>query len=446
MADRLGKHAVVVGGSMAGLMTARVLADYFERVTVFERDQIEDRPAIHKSIPQGNHVHALLLGGQRVMSDLFPGFTEELRAAGAVPYTIGRDLVWYGPTGKGYTASGSLKEPRDFGFGSHALSRGLLEHLIRRRSAALKNVKIETGLAIEGLVHDQRRVHGVRTRDAGSQEVEADLVVDAGGRASHAPRWLAAMGMPTPEETSIGVDFAYTSTKFRNTGRLEEPLNFFGGPPPNTRGGAIFAIEDDTWHVALAGRFGDFPPTDEAGFFAFAKELPSPGLYEAIKETERIADFSHHRFPTSVHRHYDRLPAFPENFLVIGDAIASFNPVYGQGMSSAAQQVAALDRILRERASESGTLAGLSSSFFAKAAEVISAPWMLAASADFAYPQTKGERPPGFAEAGAYFAALDAMQAEDFEASRLLAEVFQLTKPLSALLEEPLRTRVMARM
>ena len=174
--------------------------------------------------------------------------------------------------------------------------------------------------------------------------------------------------------------------------------------------------------------------------------MSNPVLYEAIKDAERIADISHHRFPTSVQRHYERLPAFPENFLVVGDAIASFNPMYGQGMSSAAQQVEALKQILRERAAESSGLAGLSSAFFEKAAEVINAPWTLAASADFAYPQTKGERPPNMSEAAGYFAALDAMQAEDVEVSRLLAEVFQLTKPLSALLEEPLRSRVMARL
>jgi len=176
---------------MAGLMTARVLADYFDRVTVFERDQIEDRPAIHKSIPQGNYVHALLLGGQQVLSALFPGLPEELKASGAVPYTIGIDVIWYGSAGKSYSATGSLTEPRDFGFGSHALSRGLLEHLIRRRTAALSKVKIETGSAIEGLVHDKGQVRGVRTQAGGSQQVEADLVVDAGGRTSHAPRWLA---------------------------------------------------------------------------------------------------------------------------------------------------------------------------------------------------------------------------------------------------------------
>ncbi len=130
----------------------------------------------------------------------------------------------------------------------------------------------------------------------------------------------------------------------------------------------------------------------------------------------------------------------------MGDAIASFNPVYGQGMSSAAQQVEALQQILRERATESGGLAGLSAAFFGKAAEVISAPWTLAANSDFAYPQTKGQRPRNLSEAAGYFAALDALQAEDVEVSRLLAEVFQLTKPLSVLLEEPLRSRVMARL
>ena len=276
MTDRLGQHAVVVGGSMAGLMTARVLADYFDRVTVFERDQIEDRPAIHKSIPQGNHVHALLLGGQQVMSDLFPGFIEELKSSGAVPYKIGRDLVWYGPGGKRYSASGSLREPRDLGLGSHALSRGLLEHLIMRRSAALANVKIETGLAIEGLVHDKAQVRGVRCAlAAGSQPVEADLVVDAGGRSARAPRWLAQMGMPTPAETTIGVDFAYTSTKFRKTDLHLEPLTFVGGLPPSTRGGGVFEIEDDIWHVSLAGRFGDYPPTDEEGFLPSRRRCPT---------------------------------------------------------------------------------------------------------------------------------------------------------------------------
>jgi hypothetical protein len=118
MTDQLGHHAIVVAGSTARLMAARVLADYFDRVTVFERDQIEDRPAIHKSIRQGNHVHTLLLGGQQVMARFFPGFTEELKRSGAVPCRSGIDPAWYGPDGKGYNSTGSVREPRDLGFES----------------------------------------------------------------------------------------------------------------------------------------------------------------------------------------------------------------------------------------------------------------------------------------------------------------------------------------
>ncbi len=184
----------------------------------------------------------------------------------------------------------------------------------------------------------------------------------------------------------------------------------------------------------------------EDGFLAFAKALPSPQIYEAIKDAERLTDITHHRFPTSVRRHYERLPALPDNFLLVGDAVASFNPVYGQGMSSAALQADALQQILRERAAQYGGLAGLSSAFFQKTADAIDAPWTLAANSDFAYPETTGERPAGLAEGTRYFMAMDKQVAEDIEVQRLMTEVFQLTKPLSALVEEPLRSRVMARL
>ncbi len=450
MTSSLGHHAVVIGGSLAGLMSAAVLADYFDRVTVFERDQIEDRPVLHKSVPQGNHIHALLLSGQHVMSLLYPGFTEELKRLGAVRFRPGIDIAFYGPHGKGYNGTGSVKEPRDLGLEGHIMSRGLLEYHVRRRTVALANVKLETDAAIEGLVHDGGRVRGVRRRRATAAEsVEADLILDAGGRGSHASRWLLEMGVPAPEETTIGVDFAYTSTKYRkpDLDHESEPLLLVGGPPPEyKRAAGLFEIEDRTWHVSLAGRFGDYPPTDEAGFLAFAKALPSPRLYELIKDAERIADITHHRFPTSVWRHYERLQAFPAGFLILGDAICSFNPVYGQGMSSAALQVHMLQKILRERAAQARGLDGLAAAFFPKAAEAVSAPWALAASFDFAYPQTTGERPPGLAEGARYFAALDSLQAEDIDVQRLVTEVFQLTKPISALREEPLLSRILARL
>lgn len=450
LGHHLGHHAVVIGGSLAGLMSAAVLADHFDRVTVFERDRIEDQPVLHKSIPQGNHIHALLLAGQNVMSSLYPGFTEELKKLGAIGFRPGIDIVFYGPNGKGYNGTQSVKEPRDLGFEGHIMSRGLLEYHVRRRTVALANVTLEADTAIEGLVHDGGRVHGVRRkRAAGAEPVEADLVVDAAGRSSHASRWLVEMGVPAAEETTIGVDFAYTSTKYRkpDLDHEAEPLLLIGGPPPeHTRAAGLFEIENRTWHVSLAGRFGDYPPTEEAGFLAFAKALSSPRLYQLIKDAERIADITHHRFPTSVWRHYERVQDFPARFLILGDAICSFNPVYGQGMSSAALQAQALQKVLRERAAQSRGLDGLASAFFPKVAEAISAPWTLAANFDFAYPQTKGERPPGLAEGAGYFAALDSLQAEDVEVQRVVTEVFQLTKPISALREEPLLSRILSRL
>lgn len=449
MTNRLGAHAVVIGGSIAGLMTARVLADFFDHVTILERDRLEDRPVIHKSIPQGNHAHALLYGGEQIMAGFYPGFGEDLEALGAVRWRAGCDVAWYRPDGKAYSLTGSVREPRDLGFTGHVMSRGVLEYLLRKRTVALPNVTLEQGVAARGMLHDNGRVCGVTAeRDDGSHRFEAELVIDAGGRGSHAQRWLAELGLPAPAETTIGVDFAYTSAKFRKpaTAHGAEPIILVGGPPPDVRGAGLFEIEEDVWHLSLAGRFGDYPPTDEAGFMAFARSLPSPALYEMIKDAERITEITHHRFPTSIQRHYERMPSFPEGFLILGDAICSFNPVYGQGMTSASLQAHALQTILCDRATNGGGIGGLAGTFFPKAAEVISTPWILAANFDFAYPQTRGERPPAMEEGARYFVALDALQVEDIEVQRLIVEVFQLVKPLSALWEDAIRERVLARL
>jgi 2-polyprenyl-6-methoxyphenol hydroxylase-like FAD-dependent oxidoreductase len=434
---------------MAGLMTARVLADHFDQVTVLERDQIEDHAAIHKSIPQGNHLHALLLGGQQVLSLLYPNFTDILQSMGAVRLRGGKDAAIFLADGKAYSLTGSVREPRDLGFDIHCQSRGLLEHCVRQCTRACENLTFRSGCSVQGLNWQNERIQGVRfTHDGDSNSLSADLIVDAGGRGSRVPRWLTELRFQVPSETVIGVDFAYSSAKFRVPGHNGEPerLLAFFGPVPQCPNGAFFAqIENDTWHLSLFGRFGDYPPTDEEGFLAFAKTLHTQRLYEIIKDAERVSDIVQHRFPTSVQRHYERLEAFPERFLVLGDAISSFNPVYGQGMSSAALQVRVLQELLRERADDSRSLEGLAPVFFAKAAEVIATPWALAAASDFAFPKTAGERPPNAGEGARYFAALDALQAEDIEVSRLLTDVFNLVKPVSVLYGEPLRSRVVAR-
>jgi 2-polyprenyl-6-methoxyphenol hydroxylase-like FAD-dependent oxidoreductase len=444
-----GENAVVIGGSLAGLMTARVLADYFESVTVLERDRIESGPSLHKSIPQGNHLHGLLLGGQRVMESLYPNFLGRLDELGSVRCGMGREFVLYGPFGRAFTFSGSVREPRDFGVDFYQQSRGLLEYCVRQSTLDSRNVYFQDGCTVQGLVYRGGHVEGVRyLRDGEPAVLGAELVLDAGGRGSHAPRWLREFGFESPQETAIGVDLAYASTKFcvpEDCDRTERLIGFdYALAPDCPSSGLLEIIEGDLWHVTLAGRFGTYPPNDEAGFLNFAKSLNTPKLYQLIKDAVRVTDIVSYRYPTAVLRHYEKLRAFPEGFVVLGDAIASFNPVYGQGMSVAALQVRALQQLLADRSLEARGLDGLALSFFPKAADIAGNAWTLAGNLDLAYPHTKGNRPPDLKEQLAYFAAVDALAPQDVEVHRLLIEVGTLCKPLSALSEEPLRSRALA--
>jgi hypothetical protein len=383
------------------------------------------------------------------MASLYPDFLIKLEDLGSVRCAFGKEFVLYGPFGRAYTFTGSVRVPRDFGVDFFQQSRGLLEHCVRQCTLDCTNVKFQTSCAVEALVCRSSYVEGVRyNRNGESGFLTADLVVEAGGPGSHAPRWLRELGFQSPAETSIGVDLAYASTKFRvpaDCDRQERLIGFdWAIAPECPNSGLLEIVEGDLWHVTLAGRFGQYPPRDEAGFLAFAKSLQTPRLYELIKDAERVADITTYRYPTAVRRHYERLPAFPENFVVLGDAIASFNPVWGQGMSVAALQVQAFQQLVTERAKEGQGVGGLAMTFFPKAAEIADNAWTLAANLDLSYPQTKGERPPDLKEQLAYFAAVDALTPDDPEIQRLLIEVGHLCKPLSALDEEPLRGRALA--
>src|SRR5262249_10834519 len=362
-------HAVVIGGSIAGLISARVLSDYVERVTILERDEIEDRPIVHKSVPQGNHFHALLNGGQQALSALYPGFTDDLRRLGATRIEHGRDIVWYLPDGKAYNASGSMREPFDEGLAAHGRSRGLIEYVIRRRTQQLPNLSIQTGKVVRELICREGEVYGVRCGNNGDK-FQADLIIDASGRASHARQWLAVAGISEPPQTTIGVDTAYSTANFRAPDWYEgESVVFITGPAPKfTRRCYLIRIENGTLLVSLIGRFGDYPPTDRDGFLAFAKELHSDLPWRIISDGEQLSRIVHHRFPASVRRHYENL-ALPDKFIAIGDALCTFNPIHAQGMSAAALQASLLGEILSEYRSQARGLDGIAGAFYSKVAE-----------------------------------------------------------------------------
>ena len=215
------KHAVVLGGSLAGLLAARVLADHFGHVTLIERDVYTDNC-----------------------------------------------------------------ETRPSEFKVLAFTRPLLDLHLRRRLSQNPRVEILDNTDVLRLIPgaSKNQVAGVlicpRSSEADrrvAKELRADLVVDATGRASRAPRWLSELGFKAPEETIVDAHLGYASRLYH----IPETFNgdwkcayVQSAPPERKRGAILFSVEDNRWLVTLTGGGGDHPPSDEAGFLEFARSLP----------------------------------------------------------------------------------------------------------------------------------------------------------------------------
>jgi flavin-dependent dehydrogenase len=427
---------VVVGGSMAGMLAARVLADHFDAVTLLERDRFPETPAARKGLPQGRHVHVLLERGRGAMERFLPGLTGELVRAGAEPLDSTRDFAWMSPRGWYVRFPGDLL--------LLGCTRDLIDWGVRGRVAALPNVRIQQGADVAGLIRGQggTRVAGVRLRSraAGDEvdyfgaELAADLVVVADGRNSHLPNWLTKLGYEVPGETVINSFQGYASRLYRSPPEFASDwkgLYIQQAPPDDPRGGTVVPVEERRWLVSLVGGDGDYPPTDEAGFLAFARSLRSPALYEAIATAEPLTPIAGQRATENRLRHYDRLRRFPDGVVAVGDAVCAFNPVYGQGMSAAALGAEVLDRWLREDARR-GPVRGRV--FQRRLARATAGAWQLATGADYRFLAAEG--PPQGRVArltGRYFDAVVRAATKRPWVRRRLADVLQLLRPPAAL-------------
>jgi 2-polyprenyl-6-methoxyphenol hydroxylase-like FAD-dependent oxidoreductase len=440
----IGKQAVVIGAGMAGLTAAGALSDHFDQVVVLERDTLPSEPTHRVGTPQARHVHALLLSGQRALGELFPGFEQDLAQAGAVPLKAGLDVRVERP---GYDPF----PQRDLGWFGYAVSRPTIEYAVRRRVESRANTTLRQRCRVTEVLASPngRIVTGVRyeSGNGASETIAADLVVDASGRGALTLALLQSIGRPLPEETTIGIDLGYATCVFAipdDAPTEWKGIMTFGQAPHNSRGGLMLPLEGNRWMATIGGRHGDVPPGDAEGFLTFARSLRTPTIYNAIRHAKRVDGVARYGFPESALRHFERLDVFPRGLLPIGDAICRFNPVYGQGMSVAALEARILQVLLERLGGDRDPIAGLAPTFFAELQMLIETPWSVAIL-DFAFPNTRGQRPADFEITLKFGIALTRLAAEDPAVHKLTVEVQHLLKPRSVYRDPALVQRVLAK-
>jgi 2-polyprenyl-6-methoxyphenol hydroxylase-like FAD-dependent oxidoreductase len=370
-------HAVVMGGGFAGLVTAGALTEFYQRVTVVDRDPAPAPGECRHGVPQGRHAHNLLPGGARAIEEVFPGILGEMAADGAV---LADMLV-------GYRFHFAGRELPQVPIGAEAVqaTQPFYEHYLRRRLLGRDDVRLLLGADVVGLVADGARVRitGVRImrKEPGCSEetLAADLVVDAMGRGGRTPAWLEQLEYPRPDEERVRVDVAYASRIIRLTPDGAKKAGYLVGGDIKgiPRGILLLAVEGGQHVLTLTGSGPENrPPTDEPGFTDFLATAAPADVLQAVLEAESSGTIASYRFPTAVWRHYERLRRFPEGLLVTGDALSGLNPLNAQGLTVAAMEAAALRRCLASGRHD------LSRRFFAAAARVVAGPWQMVASAD----------------------------------------------------------------
>jgi 2-polyprenyl-6-methoxyphenol hydroxylase-like FAD-dependent oxidoreductase len=387
-----GKQAVVMGASISGLLAARVLTDFYESVTVVDRDGLPQRPQHRRGVPQGTHGHLLLARCPWILRELFPGFLDELLAEGAPVWADG-DLskVDLSFGGHRLVRTGRLRCPEEYV--QYYPSRPLLEHALRQRVRAIPNVTILDRRDAVGLVAtiDGARVVGVRVADEDGREstLTAGLVVDATGRGSRTPVFLEKLGYGRPRENEVVVRVAYASQMLKiPTGMLSTRLVGRLPEPGRPAGFVLVRNENNDWVLTLAAIAGHEPPREYAEMLDFVAQLAPADVVAAVRAGQPVGQTTRYRIPSNRWRRYDKMRRLPCGLVVVGDAICSFNPAYGQGMTIAALDAVVLRDCLREGHRH------LPRRFYRASAKNIAVAWRTAVGGDLALPEVPGPRPP----------------------------------------------------
>ncbi|AFC45195.1 MULTISPECIES: FAD-dependent oxidoreductase [Mycobacterium] len=439
-----GETAVVLGGSIAGLMAARVLADYYTTVTVVERDVLPERPVARRGVPHGPSPHIPQVRATQTMEELFPGLLDELVAMGARVWKDG-DLsrIWMSFAGHKFLQSGTIPDPETVI--KYYVNRPLLEWCIGRRARHIPNIEFLVGHDAVRLTSTpaRNRITGVVTaqRDSGAERIlAADLVVDATGRGSRTPVFLDDLGYRRPHEDELMVHAAYASTLLHvPPGTLREYMAVSGALPGRPTGFAMFAGENDTYMVGMQMMAGGQPPSDHDSLLARLAEVAPAHVVEAVRRAEPLGPLRQHRFPANRWRRYDKLTAMPQGLIVIGDAMCSFNPVYGQGMS-----IAAVEALILRTCLERGDR-DLQRRYFRAAAREIRTAWQAAVGADLTLPQIQGPRPLSMRITNAYLRRVMAAAETDPVVVQQFMRLIGMVDRPSRLLRPSMVLRVMTK-
>lgn len=429
------RRAVVLGASIAGTLAARVLAESYDSVVLIDRDRVLGVREARRGTPHTRHAHGLHARGHLILEELFPGLTDELRRAGVPTGDLG-EMRWY--------FNARRLRPARTGLISVTAPRPVLENHVRTRVAALPNVTFRERCDVlrPAATPAGDRVRGVwvRDQDAPAEElIEAELVVDATGRGSRTPAWLEELGYQRPVADQVKIGLAYTTRLYRARPEMFEGVQSINpvASPAHPRGAFFGQIGPEQCILSLTGILGDRPPTEPDAFLDFTRSLPVPEVYEAVRDAEALDDPVSFTFPASVRRRYERLTRLPDGLLMIGDAVCSFNPVYGQGMSVAAIEAMTLREHLRAYATPQPCR------FMADIARVIDVPWDISAGGDLDFPGVQGKRTVKVRLGNAYMARLQYAATRDARVTDSFMRVAGLMDPPQALMRPPTLLRVL---